>query len=61
MPIFRSKPGSFTQACRGTSRESDAAGGEKAVKDALQSFETRPNKADADKIGIPIESFMAGG
>ncbi|MBB6024467.1 hypothetical protein HNR77_005587 [Paenibacillus sp. JGP012] len=33
---FRSKPGSFTQTCRGTSRESDAAGGEKAVKDALQ-------------------------
>ncbi|OMF08885.1 hypothetical protein BK131_24930 [Paenibacillus amylolyticus] len=36
MPNFRSKPGSFPQACRGTSRESDAAGGEKAVKDALQ-------------------------
>ncbi|MBB6021051.1 hypothetical protein HNR77_002132 [Paenibacillus sp. JGP012] len=33
---FRSKQGSFPQACRGTSRESDAAGGEKAVKDALQ-------------------------
>ncbi|MDQ0170565.1 hypothetical protein [Paenibacillus tundrae] len=36
MPNFRSKSGSFPQACRGTSRESDAAGGEKAVKDALQ-------------------------
>ncbi|GAS84456.1 unknown protein [Paenibacillus amylolyticus] len=33
---FRSKQGSFLQACRGTSRESDAAWGEKAVKDALQ-------------------------
>ncbi|MEK3706848.1 hypothetical protein MKY87_22630 [Paenibacillus sp. FSL R7-0198] len=36
MPNFRSKQGSFLQACRGTSRESDAAGGEEAVKDALQ-------------------------
>ncbi|PQP82982.1 hypothetical protein C0Q44_16605 [Paenibacillus sp. PCH8] len=36
MPNFRSKQGNFSQACRGTSRESDAAGGEKAVKDALQ-------------------------
>jgi hypothetical protein len=33
---FRSKQGSLPQACRGTSRESDAAGGEKTVKDALQ-------------------------
>ncbi|QKS59572.1 hypothetical protein HUB98_27450 [Paenibacillus barcinonensis] len=33
---FRSKPGSFPQACRGTSMETDAAGSEKAVKDALQ-------------------------
>nr|WP_186812435.1 hypothetical protein [Paenibacillus xylanexedens] len=37
MPNFRSKPGSLPQACRGTLRESDAAGGEKVVKDALQS------------------------
>ncbi|OMF41583.1 hypothetical protein BK136_20370 [Paenibacillus amylolyticus] len=36
MPNFRSKQGSFPQACRGTSRESDTAGGEKTVKDALQ-------------------------
>ncbi|MBB6024246.1 hypothetical protein HNR77_005354 [Paenibacillus sp. JGP012] len=36
MQKFRSKPGSFPQVCRGTSRETDAAGGEKAVKDALQ-------------------------
>ncbi|PRA01619.1 hypothetical protein CQ043_24580 [Paenibacillus sp. MYb63] len=36
MPNFRSKQESFPQACRGTSRESDAAGGEKGVKDALQ-------------------------
>ncbi|MDP9697114.1 hypothetical protein J2T16_000011 [Paenibacillus intestini] len=36
MPNFRSKPGSLPQACRGTSRESDAAGSEKVVKDALQ-------------------------
>ncbi len=36
LPNFRSKPGSFPQECRGTSRESDAAGGEKVVKDTLQ-------------------------
>lgn len=36
LPNFRSKPESFLQACRGTSRETDAAEGEKAVKDALQ-------------------------
>ncbi|WP_184187810.1 hypothetical protein [Paenibacillus sp. JGP012] len=42
MPIFRSKPGNFPQACRGTSRESDAAWGEKVVKDALQWFQDTP-------------------
>ncbi|MBU5355449.1 hypothetical protein ACN9MH_26095 [Paenibacillus silvae] len=36
MPKFRSNPGSLPQACRGTSREGYAAGGEKTVKDALQ-------------------------
>ncbi|MET3830011.1 hypothetical protein ABIC86_001471 [Paenibacillus sp. DS2363] len=35
---FRSEQGSFPQACRGTSRESDEAWGEKAVKDALREF-----------------------
>uniref|UniRef100_UPI0034A015F9 NAD-dependent epimerase/dehydratase family protein n=1 Tax=Saccharibacillus sp. CPCC 101409 TaxID=3058041 RepID=UPI0034A015F9 len=33
---FRSMQGTFPKACRGTSRERDAAAGEKAAKDALQ-------------------------
>ena len=35
LPNFRSMPGAFSQAYRGTSRESNAAGGEKAGIDAL--------------------------
>lgn len=34
LPNLRSKPETFSQTYRGTSRESNAAGDEKAVKDA---------------------------
>ncbi|PRA02163.1 hypothetical protein CQ043_23575 [Paenibacillus sp. MYb63] len=36
LPNLCSRQGSFPQACRGTSRENDTAGGEKTLKDALQ-------------------------
>ncbi|PKQ89636.1 hypothetical protein CXK86_18760 [Paenibacillus sp. BGI2013] len=50
LPNLRSKQGSFSQACRGTSRESDVVGGEKTVKDALQ----RVFRHDLDIISYDI-------